>query len=962
MLLRRKKLALTLLLALLVQPYLAGAAPQAKLSLAATYRPASPIESVSLSPNGTLLAVAERNGAVEVLNSSMKSLWSIKLPAPNYVRVKFLNDSLLAILWTRDTTTLTLINLEENFRSDVRLLSNPGQPMSALNFRGRLLILFEKALILVDAKTGTTPRLGDVPFAIANRAVSLFPLNGSRVGLLAVMTHCPLCLSKREKQLIVFNENLKIEAKATICHVLAAYPRSRGTQILVIRDDGYADIYTLSLNKTSTYPLRLFDPEKETFVPGRDVMLVYSFKYGQGLYLRVARPDRLVWKKKLVVLTGFKPVGKPIASVAANGFSTVLVRTPAGDRLVVFDPTTGETGVSEVPQDIGFGGAAPRKVVLYNSYGALVYSLSTPRSLYNVVVKVLGERNLKVEEASISIGGNETRCPQGVCTLKLPRGTYTARVEAPGFVGKDLTLNVSADTVVEVVLYRRLYSVAVTAVDEKGRLLPANITVYDSKGQVVYRGSSGDVARLPSGTYRVEASYEGALNSTLIKVDGDTEVTLTLHTGRYLLVVTAPPGVTPRITVVDKASGAAVFNGTTRRAELELRGGVYLVEATAPGYTAFRREVVLTGDTEINVSMEKLESRELRIVVYGLRGCPHCREANASLTRIYGHVDFREISAEKKYASQYEELYEKLGAGKKLLVPLILVFRGDKLVLAAVGWNGEEWWRSLLSKITPGQVLVYDDEGRIHYVEVDQALIREIVFGKAGQEAGAKPQRHSGLLPLVLALAAADSVNPCTFLVFTALLILTMRASGRSRMIAAAAAFIAAVYTVYLLLGLGLLKVFTSLPWLKYALALLAFAFGAQSLWSVRGGEFHSPVPEKWKGKIENYLTEIAHRGSPLLAFTLGAVISLTLLPCSSGPYLVAMYALAKLPFTEALLYLALYNAIFVAPLLAILVAVALASRKIRALMKTRTRLPKYFEALAGLLLIAIGVYVLLYM
>ena len=88
--------------------------------------------------------------------------------------------------------------------------------------------------------------------------------------------------------------------------------------------------------------------------------------------------------------------------------------------------------------------------------------------------------------------------------------------------------------------------------------------------------------------------------------------------------------------------------------------------------------------------------------------------------------------------------------------------------------------------------------------------------------------------------------------------------------------------------------------------------------------------------------------------------MSLTLLPCSSGPYLVALCLMSRLSFCEACGLLCLYNLIFVAPLVGILMVIAAAESYARRVKRLRTRGLRWMNIIASALLIAVCVYVLL--
>ena len=947
-------LMMALFIVTLLGPLIAS--QPASLSEIATYSSNTRIASVDFSPSLRLYAVAKENGEIEVLASNMTPLADYKVPNPYFIQAKFLGG-LLAVVWEHGGYTLTLINVSDWSRRDIELVGDTGQLVAALRFnRSLYLFLFKKALLAVDVSRGAVVKAGDTPFTIVNTGVTLFKINGSRIALVDVNTRCPFCILNNDKELVIFDQKLRIINRLTLHHFLYAYPVSNGSEILVIRDNGKGEFWSpfpLShmLGKT---PIHVYTPGREKIVFTRGAAAIYSSS-GNTLTIKIFYPATLTWRRVTAPLPGVKKIAKSEASLSEEGLAALLLKGIGASYLVAADCMEGVKGYVKLPPSANLAGVRGKTVIVATPYKALFYSFTAPSAFYNVTMRVTDDNGTPLGDAEVYTNGTVTKCPQGICVLRLKPGTHGLRIGAPGFHWEDIVLNVTSNMAVDVKLHRVLYTVEITVKSDNGTPIPANLTVYTSDGRRLYGGAAPARLLVPGGSYRVVARYRGAENSTLLDVSSNASLTLELAVRRVLTVI-PPRGVRLRL-VIEGVSGVVYNSTVTGPVSLSLPGGHYVVEGYAEGYKSARVEVTLTKDMEVRLAMEPLNREELSAVIYGLSGCPHCREVNSTLRRLLPHVEFREIST-RKYAEEYEELYRVLKAGNRGLVPLTLVFQGDRLILAVVGGGDAEWWRSTLSQAVEGKVLVVDDVGHKKLLEVNQSLIREIVFGGSARI----PKRHTALLPLVVSLAAADSVNPCTFLVFTALLIMTMRISGRGNMLLAAAAFIAAVYTAYMLLGLGLLKVFSSLPWLKYLLAALAFIFGAQSLYSVRGGEFHSPVPARWKKLIEEYLSRIARSGSPVLAFTLGIIISLTLLPCSSGPYLVAMYALSTLPFTLALLYLVLYNAIFVAPLVAITVSVGLASGKVRALMKTRTRLPKYFEAAAGILLIAIGVYVLLYM
>lgn len=93
-------------------------------------------------------------------------------------------------------------------------------------------------------------------------------------------------------------------------------------------------------------------------------------------------------------------------------------------------------------------------------------------------------------------------------------------------------------------------------------------------------------------------------------------------------------------------------------------------------------------------------------------------------------------------------------------------------------------------------------------------------------------------------------------------------------------------------------------------------------------------------------------------ALILGISVSTTLLPCSAGPYVVYAAIIARSSMVLVFLLLALYNVIFVLPLLVILFAMG-GLRDSKEFSRAMVRHSAELSVVAGVLLVAIGLWVL---
>jgi len=215
----------------------------------------------------------------------------------------------------------------------------------------------------------------------------------------------------------------------------------------------------------------------------------------------------------------------------------------------------------------------------------------------------------------------------------------------------------------------------------------------------------------------------------------------------------------------------------------------------------------------------------------------------------------------------------------------------------------------------------------------------------------------------VLTGALVDSINPCAFAVLIILLTTILATGEKKKVLLAGLLFATSIFLSYLAMGLGLYKALTigSLP--QYftivigTLAIILGLFNLKDYFNYGGFGFVMEIPMSWRPKMKSILARIT---SPMGAFFVGFVISLFLLPCTSGPYIVVLGMLSQRElFTQALIYMIIYNLVFVAPMILITLGVY-KGMDIQKAEETRKDKIKLLHLIAGILLIAMGILVLL--
>lgn len=230
-------------------------------------------------------------------------------------------------------------------------------------------------------------------------------------------------------------------------------------------------------------------------------------------------------------------------------------------------------------------------------------------------------------------------------------------------------------------------------------------------------------------------------------------------------------------------------------------------------------------------------------------------------------------------------------------------------------------------KDNPGSYELWAFQGEVKRFEISMALDEALDQLDLVQGGSSSPDIYSSpvLLSTVLLSGLADGINPCAFAVmafFTALLFALRRTRGY--ILRMGSAYIAGMYVTYFALGLGLLRVLTLVGQphiITQAGGLIAIVMG---LIQVKDGlwpnlPIHLTMPTLGWQATQTW----ARRTSTPAALVLGGLVGLCTLPCSGGIYVAILGLLSsQVSYTAGLGYLALYNVMFILPLLVILLVI----------------------------------------
>jgi len=354
------------------------------------------------------------------------------------------------------------------------------------------------------------------------------------------------------------------------------------------------------------------------------------------------------------------------------------------------------------------------------------------------------------------------------------------------------------------------------------------------------------------------------------------------------------------------------------------------------------------------ISVVQAKENQKIYLFYG-QGCTHCAlvEEYFETQDLYSKysVEKKEIYFDRDNALLFSSLLTELGVPEKeRFVPLVVI--GDKVIV--------------------GDKLIVDD----FVIEADKYLLANAGVDrqdKPNNELNNDPNCESNLsnldnragldltLAAVIGASIVDAINPCAFAVLIILMSTILAAGDGKKALISGLAFASSIFISYFLMGLGLYKAlelgglsrvfFKTIGWIAIILGLLNLK---DWLWYGKGVLME--VPLSWRPKLKSLLRSVTN---PVGAFGIGFVISLFLLPCTSGPYIVILGMLANVVSqTKAIIYLIIYNLIFVLPMILISIAVYKGFDPGKAEEIRQKRL-KTLHLVAGVIMLIMGIMII---
>ena len=254
--------------------------------------------------------------------------------------------------------------------------------------------------------------------------------------------------------------------------------------------------------------------------------------------------------------------------------------------------------------------------------------------------------------------------------------------------------------------------------------------------------------------------------------------------------------------------------------------------------------------------------------------------------------------------------------------------------------------------------------GKCSYKDLNTAICKNVP-GVSQKPEAQDNYKKLGVIKII-SLALADAVNPCAFAVLLMLLLAITTATDRNakKILLSGLAFIGSVFVMYFIYGLLLTTIFQSLTEgisviiykIFSVLAILLGIWEIKDFFNYKPGSFATEMPMGLRPKVQRLIAKATTPGG---AAIIGLFVTLFLLPCTIGPYIIATSSLAFIDLLKSIPLLLLYNIIFIIPMLIITLLVVFGIKKIEDLGSWRKNNIKYMHLIAGLIILILGIFML---
>ena len=362
-------------------------------------------------------------------------------------------------------------------------------------------------------------------------------------------------------------------------------------------------------------------------------------------------------------------------------------------------------------------------------------------------------------------------------------------------------------------------------------------------------------------------------------------------------------------------------------------------------------------------------STELKVTVYYLNSSENQKEFLKIINFLvmYGVKILPQTfctPCELSHGSNWQDVYFRYSC------PLLLLFQNKKLTAIVISRFDENTLEKALT-YSGTQVKVFLRDGSVDSLDYNAKIQIENLF-----EERINPSiNFFRVLSLIIMAACVDAVNPCEFFVLIVFLSLVSMRLGRGAILKFGLAYSVAIFIIYFMIGIGIWRLISYIHEAKIFVIILGLSLGFRSILNFAFGFFglsiglretiggflnrkFKRIPEFLSKRLTECLRKFSE--NPLSAFLIGIITSTFLLPCTSGPYLIALALIADLKTKfQGILLLLLYNSIIITPFIAIVLSIYMLKLKTSKLKKWSSTKQRWLNLIGGLLMIALSIYLM---
>ncbi len=336
------------------------------------------------------------------------------------------------------------------------------------------------------------------------------------------------------------------------------------------------------------------------------------------------------------------------------------------------------------------------------------------------------------------------------------------------------------------------------------------------------------------------------------------------------------------------------------------------------------------------------------ITVYYGAGCPHCENTMNIFDKLGQEYTSKEVYNTEETRKELLDIFDKCSVPlNKQGVPTTKL-NGETII---IGGMSEDYWVQLIEACNEGNCPV-------GYYTQDN-IIEALTNGQGTCEPDGIDEKLTwGVL---VGAALADSINPCTIAVIAMLLATILPQHGKKRVLLSGIAFSLTIFVCYMLMGVGIIQAINMSGVGFIFKVFITFLALLIAILEIRGYINYKPG----LGSIEMpkclrpYAKKVLGEATTIPLIIVAAIFcSLFLLPCSSGPYLVVLSLIATEITVQNLIYLTIYNIVFISPMIIITLVIGGGLTSPEKIQKAKEKYIRKIHLLAGILML--GVFILM--